>query len=1021
MAVVVDISAARYSQRNKLASQVLNPVVPAPEMIIGVSHTLIDICGVMLYWIKSGSVASKGLEKSKVDSKSYYDLPHKPDSVNMSFVRINRVSLPLNLRHALVFNNASRASRFYSKKSPLTNDNISGSNLPFDQDHLKGDEQYNELNSFYSDLFTAEDPRAQQSLNQGDNGTPMNEIDELNREMAEFYGVESMDDYKPLEKQIKQGQQSSDEPVSSEFQPPEELQNLYNQSNHQDPIQPMTNHTKLSLFDRLQTNAPKIITTSTSTPHLNLALEEYIFNNTPLSKPFTNFTLMFYTNKPCVVIGKNQNPWKEVNIPKIQDLGIPLLRRFSGGGTVVHDLGNVNYSYISTRQLFDRNYFGSVITRFIDGVKQNERGDLLTQDQGLKVSGSAFKIAKGKSLHHGTMLLSSNLKVLSSLLSRDGLKEVEVRCQYSVDSVRVKVDNLGLKNDEFIDEVSAGFVDMYPDLEIVDISEEDILELRKLKEFQEIEERLTSWDWVYGNTPKFTYSITNDDQLTVSFHLEKGILKSFDLSDEKYAQDFKYLQQVLEQGEIIQFKGDQIAGYILDEKLSEFIGLKIDGNDSINVNTCLVFNIKSVESSYIDDWNSEDVGITGRIGSDNFVSVGFTYSRPSAPPPGQQQYQQFNRPSGPPPQQYQQYQQQPEQQQYSRPSAPPPNSRTYQNEPYSNNSNINSMNGYTRPTGPPPPSSVQSYGPNNSMNFQYSQCSGKKKALLIGINYIGTSNQLRGCINDAHAMKAFLIDRYGYKEEDMVVLTDDQRQMVKVPTRENILRACQWLVSDAAPNDSLVFHYSGHGGLEADPTGEEESGFNSCIYPVDFQAAGSIIDDTLHDLLVRPLPQGARLTALFDSCHSGTALDLPYVYSTKGVIKEPNMMKEVGQDGLTAFLSYARGDYSSMLSSLGNTVSRISKGGSSANRQQVIAKNFSAADVIMISGSKDDQTSADATSNGLQTGAMSYAFIGVLAENPNQSFLSLLNNMRSRLQGKYTQKPQLSASHPIDMNLQFIM
>ena len=91
------------------------------------------------------------------------------------------------------------------------------------------------------------------------------------------------------------------------------------------------------------------------------------------------------------------------------------------------------------------------------------------------------------------------------------------------------------------------------------------------------------------------------------------------------------------------------------------------------------------------------------------------------------------------------------------------------------------------------------------------------------------------------------------------------------------------------------------------------------------------------------------------------------------------------------------------------------------DRERVKQIKFSPADVIMFSGSKDNQTSADATENGQATGAMSYAFVKVLTLQPQQSYLSLLQNMRQELISKYSQKPQLSSSHPIDVNLQFIM
>lgn len=81
--------------------------------------------------------------------------------------------------------------------------------------------------------------------------------------------------------------------------------------------------------------------------------------------------------------------------------------------------------------------------------------------------------------------------------------------------------------------------------------------------------------------------------------------------------------------------------------------------------------------------------------------------------------------------------------------------------------------------------------------------------MLIGINYFNTSAALKGCINDTRNVSSFLMERRGYKREDMVILTDDQQNKVLRPTKQNILRAMNWLVSNAQPNDSLFLHYSG--------------------------------------------------------------------------------------------------------------------------------------------------------------------------------------------------------------------
>jgi hypothetical protein len=258
---------------------------------------------------------------------------------------------------------------------------------------------------------------------------------------------------------------------------------------------------------------------------------------------------------------------------------------------------------------------------------------------------------------------------------------------------------------------------------------------------------------------------------------------------------------------------------------------------------------------------------------------------------------------------------------------------------------------------PPPPQGAQQFGHGapNGYSFQYSACNGRRKALLIGINYFGQRGQLRGCINDVKNMSTYLNEFFGYKREDMVTLTDDQQNPMSQPSKANILRAMHWLVKDAQPNDSLFFHYSGHGGQTKDLDGDEDDGHDEVIYPVDFRTAGHIVDDEMHRIMVGPLQPGVRLTAIFDSCHSGSALDLPYIYSTQGVLKEPNLAKEAGQGLLGIVSSYARGDIGSMIGGASSLFKKAIKG------DDVYKKNLrtktSSADVIMWSGSKDTQTS----------------------------------------------------------------
>ncbi|KIJ60130.1 hypothetical protein HYDPIDRAFT_117596 [Hydnomerulius pinastri MD-312] len=264
-------------------------------------------------------------------------------------------------------------------------------------------------------------------------------------------------------------------------------------------------------------------------------------------------------------------------------------------------------------------------------------------------------------------------------------------------------------------------------------------------------------------------------------------------------------------------------------------------------------------------------------------------------------------------------------------------------------------------------------------HFEYSACTGRKKALLIGINYTGQSRELRGCINDAKSMRRFLTSQWGYHDSDIVMLMDQTTNPRQMPTRKNMIEAMQWLVKDANPHDALFFHYSGHGGQIPDQDGDEVDGFDEVIYPVDYKKAGVIVDDDMHRIMVKPLPRGCRLTAIFDSCHSGTALDLPYIYHSDGRLK-------------------------------GKHISDSAR-----------AQKATESDVISFSACRDDQTSADTFQGGVAVGAMSYAFVTALKKKPKQSYQELLRSVREILRENYQQKSQLSSSHPIDTSLQFIL
>ncbi|KAL4249393.1 Peptidase C14 caspase domain-containing protein [Pleurotus pulmonarius] len=268
--------------------------------------------------------------------------------------------------------------------------------------------------------------------------------------------------------------------------------------------------------------------------------------------------------------------------------------------------------------------------------------------------------------------------------------------------------------------------------------------------------------------------------------------------------------------------------------------------------------------------------------------------------------------------------------------------------------------------------------------YRYSRCTGRKKAVCIGINYIGSSNELKGCINDAWHVRDFLVDSHGFKAQDILMLTDDapdpsidtrsmnsrsrsknnsrdlsrsqfralnSRSKVQKPTKENILQAMKWLVGSPKQDDSLFFHYSGHGGRTPDVHGDEADGYDEVIYPVDHERNGHILDDTMHEIMMKCLPEGCRLTTLFDCCHSGTILDLPYTYSPGG--------------------QRSRGDITEK-----------------AKRRLACV-----GDIISIAGCADRQTSADTFQGGVAIGATSYAFLKILKQQPRQTYLELLNHL----------------------------
>eukprot|EP00581_Thalassiosira_minuscula_P001705 CAMPEP_0183740120 /NCGR_PEP_ID=MMETSP0737-20130205/58786_1 /TAXON_ID=385413 /ORGANISM="Thalassiosira miniscula, Strain CCMP1093" /LENGTH=315 /DNA_ID=CAMNT_0025975105 /DNA_START=147 /DNA_END=1094 /DNA_ORIENTATION=+ len=159
--------------------------------------------------------------------------------------------------------------------------------------------------------------------------------------------------------------------------------------------------------------------------------------------------------------------------------------------------------------------------------------------------------------------------------------------------------------------------------------------------------------------------------------------------------------------------------------------------------------------------------------------------------------------------------------------------------------------------------------------------SGTKRAVLIGINYVGHNpGELSGCHNDVRNITKYLKGGLGFEGSNMRVLMDDGRH--EQPTYRNIMRAFDWIVNVSQPGDTVWIHYSGHGGRLPDQDGDEEDGYDETLCPIDFNTAGQIRDDDLLKHLVKPMREGVLMTCLMDCCHSGTVLDLPYNFIADG-------------------------------------------------------------------------------------------------------------------------------------------
>ena len=265
-----------------------------------------------------------------------------------------------------------------------------------------------------------------------------------------------------------------------------------------------------------------------------------------------------------------------------------------------------------------------------------------------------------------------------------------------------------------------------------------------------------------------------------------------------------------------------------------------------------------------------------------------------------------------------------------------------------------------------------------------------KRALLVGINYVGTPNQLYGCINDIDNVAEYLRSSRGYAPNSIIVMSD---ATPRKPTRANILNGFKELLQGVRSGDELWFHYSGHGSLQRDTNGDEESGTDSCICPLDFNRAGLITDDTVRSELVALVPSGVRLYAVLDMCHSGTGCDLRYKYD----------------------------DSSYLVDSAGPFPSKYDPNAWALRQTTYEHKRYekTAGNVYCISGCQDSQTSADAFLDGKAAGALTHSLLESLKANSASTYKwkHLLKDVccRERV-GRFTQRTSITSGNSLNLD-----
>lgn len=246
-----------------------------------------------------------------------------------------------------------------------------------------------------------------------------------------------------------------------------------------------------------------LISSPSNNAYFNIATEEYLLSKFPQDDIF-----LLYINAPSIIVGKFQNSLAEINFDYVEEHDIKVVRRLSGGGAVYHDLGNLNFSFHSLaskeHDFLEFETFTKPVVELLNelGVpaKLEGRNDLLIE--GRKFSGNAKLSKSGKVIQHGTILINSEMTVLSEALKANPLKFVDKATK----SIRSRVVNLieylpDMDTKRFSKLLLEKMINEHPNARHYEINEEDITAINQL-----VEDQYSTWDWNFGKSPKYSFN-----------------------------------------------------------------------------------------------------------------------------------------------------------------------------------------------------------------------------------------------------------------------------------------------------------------------------------------------------------------------------------------------------------------------------------------------------------------------------------------------------------------------------------